>query len=148
MQKVLQPLYFARHDTRRPFRYALASLAVNAAAAIGLAPIMGYLAAALGTTLAAWAMLWLLWRGTDGMGDAARLDARFHARLWRILVASAAMGAALGLAAWALAPLLDGPARFAALAALIALGASVYGLVGQSIGAFRMAELRAAARRR
>jgi putative peptidoglycan lipid II flippase len=31
LQKVLQPLFFAREDTRRPFYYALGSLVVNAA---------------------------------------------------------------------------------------------------------------------
>ena len=33
MQKVLQPLYFAREDTRSPFYFALAALVVNAAIA-------------------------------------------------------------------------------------------------------------------
>ena len=148
MQKVLQPLYFARHDTRRPFRYALAALALNAGAAVGLAPVLGYLAAALGTTLAGWGMLWLLWRGARDMGEEAHLDTRFHARLGRILFASAVMGAALWLAARTTALLFDGATGVAALAALIALGALVYGAVGQAIGAFRVTELRAAARRR
>jgi putative peptidoglycan lipid II flippase len=31
LQKVLQPLYYAREDTRRPFRYAVWSMVVNAA---------------------------------------------------------------------------------------------------------------------
>ncbi len=42
LQKVLQPLYFAREDTRSPFRFALWSMAVNAALALGLAPVMGF----------------------------------------------------------------------------------------------------------
>ena len=147
MQKVLQPLYFARHDTRRPFRYALAALAVNAGVAVGLSPVLGYAAAAWGTTLAGWAMLWLLWRGTGGMGDVARLDARFASRLWRVCAASAAMGAALWLAARAAAPLLAGPAGVPALAALVLGGVLAYGLMGRALGAFRLAEIRAALRR-
>ncbi len=138
MQKVLQPLYFARHDTRRPFRYALAALVVNAGVAVALAPVIGYIAAALGTTLAAWGMLWLLWRGARGMGEAAHLDARFADRLWRILVASAVMGAALWLAARATAPLLAGPGAVMALAGLVVLGIGVYGLAGRLLGAFRI----------
>ncbi|RMD95495.1 MAG: murein biosynthesis integral membrane protein MurJ, partial [Alphaproteobacteria bacterium] len=58
-QKVLQPHFFARSDTRTPFRFALVAMAVNAVVAIGLAPLIGFSAAALGTTLAAWAMVWL-----------------------------------------------------------------------------------------
>src|SRR5690606_19820478 len=57
LQKVLQPLFYAREDTRRPLYYALTALVVNAALAVGLAPIIGFIAAALGTTLAAWAMV-------------------------------------------------------------------------------------------
>jgi len=36
MHKVLQPLYYAREDTRRPFRYAVWSMAINAVLAVGL----------------------------------------------------------------------------------------------------------------
>lgn len=147
MQKVLQPLYFARHDTRRPFRYALVALAVNAGVAVGLSPVLGYIAAAWGTTLAGWAMLWLLWRGTRGMGETARLDARFASRAWRILLASAVMGGALWLLARALAPLLDGPAGVPALLALVAAGMLVYGAAGRLLGAFRLSEIRGALRR-
>ena len=147
MQKVLQPLYFARHDTRRPFRYALVALAVNAVVAVGLSPVIGYAAAAWGTTLAGWAMLWLLWRGTGRMGSVARLDARFLSRLWRIAAASLAMGAVLVLAARTAAPLLDSPAALPALAALVALGVVVYAAAGRALGAFRIGEIRAALRR-
>ena len=63
LQKVLQPLYFAREDTKRPFYYALVALVVNAGLAIGLAPFIGYIAAAIGTTLAGWATVGLLWWG-------------------------------------------------------------------------------------
>lgn len=147
MQKVFQPLYFARHDTRRPFRYALVALGVNAGVAVGLSPALGYMAAAWGTTLAGWAMLWCLWRGTRGMGETARLDDRFASRLWRILLASALMGAALWFAARAMAPLLEGPAGVPALAALVAFGMAVYAAAGRLLGAFRLSEIRAAVRR-
>ena len=147
MQKVVQPLYFARHDTRRPLYYALAALVVNAAVAIGLIPVMGYLAAALGTSVASWAMLWLLWRGVRPMGEAARLDVRFGERAWRILAASLVMGGALWLAARATAPLLAGPAAVPTLAALVGLGGAVYAAAGRALGAFRLSELRAALRR-
>ena len=47
LQKALQPLFFAREDTRRPFYFALASLVVNAGIAIGLMPTFGFIAAAI-----------------------------------------------------------------------------------------------------
>ncbi|MEO1705100.1 MAG: murein biosynthesis integral membrane protein MurJ, partial [Pseudomonadota bacterium] len=95
LQKVLQPLYFARHDTKSPFRYALVAMVLNAAIAIGLAPLIGFTASAFGATLAGWGMTWLLWRGSRGMGAAAELDARFWGRLPRIVAASLIMGAML-----------------------------------------------------
>ncbi|TCO73878.1 murein biosynthesis integral membrane protein MurJ [Rhodovulum euryhalinum] len=148
MQKVLQPLFFAREDTRRPFYYALGALAVNAGLAVGLAPLLGYIAAAWGTTLAGWAMVALLWRGSRHYGAAVELDGRFTRRIGRIAVASALMGAVLWAAAWALAPWLSaGSVRYTALLALIGVGIVVYFGIGHLIGAFHLAEFRRAMRR-
>ncbi len=148
LQKVLQPLYFAREDTRTPLRFALVAMVVNAGLAIGLAPAIGYIAAALGTTIAGWIMAGLLWRGSRGLGAAARLDLRARARSFRIILASVLMGVALWGAGAAIDPLLarDG-LRYAALAALILFGIASYGLLGQMLGAFRLAEIRSALRR-
>ncbi|MGR3435996.1 MAG: murein biosynthesis integral membrane protein MurJ [Shimia sp.] len=148
LQKVLQPLYFAREDTRSPFRYALVALVVNAVLAIGLAPLVGFIAAAIGATVAGWAMTWLLWRGSRGMGEEARLDGRFRARAPRIVLASALMGLALwGLSA-ALAPALQTPGlRLAALAALVGGGIAAYGAAAHVCGAFRLSELKGSLRR-
>ncbi|WP_135504011.1 murein biosynthesis integral membrane protein MurJ [Roseovarius aestuariivivens] len=148
LQKIQQPLFFAREDTRRPFQYALVAMAINAVIAVGLAYAIGWIAAAIATTLAAWVMVWQLTRGARGFGDAARFDARFRARLWRILLASAIMGAAL----WGLSVLLTpffgmGGWRWLALLVLILSGTLVYGLAGQILGAFRMRELRESFRR-
>ncbi len=148
LQKVLQPLYFAREDTRSPFRYALAGMVVNAALAIGLAPSLGWIAPAIATTAASWTMVALLAWGTRPMGEIARFDARFHKRVWRILAASVAMSVALRLATLALAPMLaHGGWRYLAVILLIAGGAAVYGLGGQAIGAFRLGDFRGALRR-
>ncbi len=148
IQKVLQPLYFAREDTKRPFYYALVALVVNAVLAIGLAPVIGYIAAAIGTTAAGWAMVWLLWRGARGMGEASTLDDRFRRRLPRIIVASLGMGAVLIGLNWALAPALADPVwRYGALALLVGAGAVAYGALAQITGALRLAEIRGALRR-
>jgi putative peptidoglycan lipid II flippase len=148
LQKVLQPLYFAREDTRTPFRYALVSMVVNAVAAVGFAYLLGFVGAAIGTTLAAWAMVWLLLRGRRTMGEVATFDDRYRRRIGRIILASAAMGAGLwtGLLLWG--PLLGLPGwRYLALAILIGGAIVVYGLLGQAFGAFRLSDFRRALKR-
>ncbi len=37
LQKVLQPIYFAREDTRRPFHFAVVAMVINVGLAVGLA---------------------------------------------------------------------------------------------------------------
>ncbi len=148
LQKVLQPLYFAREDTRTPLKYAVVSLVINAVAAIGLAPVIGFLAAPLGTTVAAWGMVWLLSRGTAPMGETAALDDRFKARLPRIILASALMAAALYAASWILAdPLTTATVRYVALAGLVVIGIAIFFVAAQVSGALRLSEIRRALRR-
>jgi putative peptidoglycan lipid II flippase len=149
LQKVLQPLYFAREDTRRPFYYAVVSLLLNAGVAVALAPVLGFSAAAWGTTLAAWGMVAQLWLGTRRLGAVAMLDPRLRQRLPRILLASALMGAALWVYASAAAPLFAAPQlRLLALVGLLALGIVSYFGLGHALGAFRLADFRGATRRR
>ena len=148
LQKVLQPIYFAREDTRRPFHYALVAMVVNAALAVGLAPWVGWIAPAIATTMAGWAMFACLAIGARRYGDAAKFDARFHQRIWRILLASATMGVALFLTNDAIQPLLGIPWwRGLALLILISVGALSYFGVGQAIGAFRLSEFKGALKR-
>ncbi len=148
IQKILQPLFFAREDTRSPFRYAIVAMVVNAAIAVGLAPFIGWIAAAIATTLAAWVMVALLSIGARPMGDVARFDARFHARIWRIIGAALGMGVVLWGAAALLAPYLATAGwRYPALLALIMAGIISYFALGQIIGAFRLGEFKRAFQR-
>jgi len=148
LHKVFQPLYYAREDTRSPFRFAVWSMIVNAAIAVGLLPLIGFSAAALATTLSGWTMVLQLWHGTRKMGDEARFDARFRSRLPRILIASLIMGATLWATEIALGPALGTPGwRYAALAALCAAGIASYALAALALGAMRLSDLKAALRR-
>lgn len=148
LQKVLQPLFFAREDTKRPFYYALVAMIVNAGVAIGLMSVLGYLAAALATTLAAWAMVILLWIGSRNMGAASRIDARLSSRLPRIALASGLMGLALWFGADALSETLITPGlRIPALLVLVVAGMVVYGLCAIGLGATRLRELSGAFKR-
>ncbi len=148
MQKVLSPLYYAREDTRSPFRYALHAMIVNAAIALGLAPFIGFIAAALGTTVAGWVMMLQLWLGSRRMGDAAEPDARLRRAMPRILLASVAMGVVLVVAAHLLAGALeDTGLRYLALLILVGLGFLAYLAAVFAFGAIRPADVRAALRR-
>jgi putative peptidoglycan lipid II flippase len=149
LHKVLQPLFYAREDTRRPFRYAVVSMILNAVIAVGLMPYIGFAAAAWATTIAGWIMVAQLWFGSRRMGDEARLDARSFARLPRIALASACMGGTLWGASWAMTDLLaDAVWRYGALAGLITIGIVSYFGIGAAIGAFKLSDFRALRRQR
>jgi putative peptidoglycan lipid II flippase len=144
LQKVLQPLYFAREDTRTPFRFAVWSMVVNAALALGLAPFLGFIAAAVGTTISGWVMVAQLWWGKRHMGEAVVGDARMRSRAWRIVLSSALMGIFLWFAARGLVDELSMAGhRYWALALLCLSGLGVYGLAALTTGAFRPSDLRA-----
>jgi len=148
LHKVLQPLFFARGDTRRPFNYAVLAMIVNAAFAVGMMPVIGFLAAALATTVSGWVMVAQLWFGSRRMGPEAALDARLRSRLPRILLASAVMGAVLYGASLVLGPALQTPTvRYPALAALVAVGIVAYFAAGTLLRAFSLSDFKAALRR-
>jgi putative peptidoglycan lipid II flippase len=148
LQKVLQPLFFAREDTKSPFRYALVSMVANAAIAVGLMPVIGFLASALATSVSGWLMVALLWRGSRSMGPAAHLDARLVSRAPRIALASGVMALALWLVAMALGGWLSEPGlRYVALALLVVAGIGVYGLAVFGLGGVKPADFKGAFRR-
>lgn len=148
LHKVLQPLFYAREDTRRPFLYALVAMVVNAATAVALMPLAGFLAAAIATSLSSWVMVWQLWRGSRHMGEAAHVDARLRARLPRILVSAAAMGLVLwGLRWLAGEAAVTGGTRTAWLALMTGCGAAGYFATAALTGAMRPSELRRFLRR-
>ena len=148
LQKVQQPLYFARGDTRRPFHFALMTMLLNAALAFGLAPSLTWMAPAIAASASGWAMVLLLWWGSRDMGTVARFDTRFKTRLPRIILASAIMAAALWFAALALGPALLAPyIRYAALLLLILIGAASFFLSAGLLGALRLGDLRQSLRR-
>jgi putative peptidoglycan lipid II flippase len=123
-------------------------MAVNAVLAVGLAMLIGWIAAAIATTVAGWVMVVQLSGGARRFGEVARFDAQFRRRLWRICLASGLMGAVLWGAGAVMGPLFGmGGVRWLALLALIAVGGLVYALFGQALGAFRMQEIRGRLRR-
>jgi putative peptidoglycan lipid II flippase len=149
LQKVLQPLYFAREDTKRPFQFAVLAMVVNAGVAIGLAPVIGFSAAAYAATIAGWVMLWQLWRGSRGFGLAGQMDARLRHRTPRIVAASVLMGVTLfGMAALLDMALHSQGWRYLALLMLIVSGFVSYFGFGQVLGAFHLSDFTGALRRK
>lgn len=148
--KVFQPAFFAREDTATPMRFAAVNMAVNVAGSlalfflflrIGLQPFVGI---ALATSLAGWVNALMLWWALRTKGE-FEADARLSRNLPLIALASAAMGATLlGLLPW-LGPYLEtsrGAAiQAAGLAALIAAGSVVFGVLVLATGVMSLGQL-------
>lgn len=148
LHKTLQPLFFAREDTKRPFYYALVAMLVNAALAIGLSGAIGFLAAATATTLASWVMVLLLWRGSRQFGQAARVDKRLKRVVPRIVLAAITMGAALwGGTVLLETSLVTAGLRYGALAVLVLGAMVVYAVAILAFGALSRDDLKRALKR-
>ncbi len=148
LQRVFTPMYYVREDTRSPLRFAFYALLVNAVVAIGLAPFIGYTAAAVGPSLSGWTMMLQLWWGTRKMGVATEFDARFKRALPRIFAASLVMGLVLLVGKNVMWDLLhDAGWRYLALMVLVGIGGVSYALASLAFGAVRIGEIRSAFRR-
>ena len=126
--KVLSPAYFAREDTATPMWFAGIAMAVNVVTALALFPILAHVGIALGTSLAGWVNVGLLWATLARRGN-YRPDPLLRRRLPRILVSSVLMGAVV----YGLAILLA--QAFVAPSLLVRGGALVL-LVGAGMTAF------------
>ncbi|MDX5393436.1 MAG: murein biosynthesis integral membrane protein MurJ [Caulobacteraceae bacterium] len=156
LQRILQPAFFAREDTKTPMRFALISVAVNIVAGVILFFLVGIPGIAMATSLAAWIaviqMLLALWRRGDYRPSAFVLS-----KIARVGAASLVMGGLLAVAnaqrpaieaalAQLPAPLL-GPKEIGVLLLSMA-GLLVYGLLVFLFGGVTRAELRSAMTRR
>ena len=149
LQKTFQPLYFAREDTKTPFYYALIAMVVNAAIAIGLSFYIGYLAAAIATTVSAWAMFACLVYGTKKMSNAATLDSRTRRVIPRQILASISLAVVLVFISTLLSDALQTPyLRYWALTALVLVGIGLFLILNIIFGAVSLKELRGFLRRK
>ncbi|MEM9045892.1 MAG: murein biosynthesis integral membrane protein MurJ [Pseudomonadota bacterium] len=142
LHKVLQPAFIAREDMRTPLRYAIIAMVVNVVVAIGLYPLIGWVGAPIGTTVAGWLMIFLLWNGARRLESEMRVDTRLADRWWRMVLASAAMaGVVLGL------EILMAQAGIISLLRLLFVvpaGLVCYALFAILLGAFRLSDIRSA----
>jgi putative peptidoglycan lipid II flippase len=148
--KVFAPGFFARHDTKRPMRYALVSVGLNivVGASLFLLTPLGVSGLALATSLAgavnAGLLARTLYREKHWSPDAALIG-----RSWRMVLAALMMAALLFAISPFVRPLLGGLfITDLAIAGTFALaGLTVYAGICLSIGALKPAELKAALRR-
>ena len=148
LQKVYQPLFFAREDTKSPFYYAIFALVVNAVIAIGLMNTVGYLAAAIGTTVASWAMLAGLWWGARKFGVASQIETAVFWRVAKMFFCSLVMGACLYWLGDVMAPYLAmAGIRYFALGVLIVVGVGIYFALAHLTGAMPLRDITGMLRR-
>jgi putative peptidoglycan lipid II flippase len=88
--KVAAPTYFAREDTRTPFRIALITVALNIVLSLASFRVAGHVGVAFATTIAAIVQSYLLLRGTIRRG-LYRPGRAFAIYCLKIVVATSAM---------------------------------------------------------
>ena len=134
--KVLTPGFYARKDMKTPVIIAAASLALGVMANFVLIPIMGISALALTTAASAWLNAILLYAILHARGH-FRFEGWLWSRLFRQLIAAAAMAIALYFVREQLEPFFAGSAgrRLVGVAALVSAGGIVYFAVAWTIGA-------------
>ncbi len=147
LAKVVSPIYFARENTRKPFHFALLSMLVNVVLAVGLTPWFGYLAAAIGTSVAAWIMLAQLVLGAR-IYEGVAMDARLKRAIPRIILACIMMGVVVFFAASSLGTYLEtAKIRYAALGLLVIIAGITYLAALLGLGAMRISDVKRALRR-
>ena len=141
--KVLGPGFFARQDTRTPFKIAVVAVIANVILNVILMIPLKHAGLALATALSAWLngglLGYVLWRRGQLVADT-----RLKSRLPRTLAAAAVMAVGLYGTAHLLAGPLAGDAveRSLALAGLVAVGLALFGLAAQITGAARLGDLK------
>lgn len=141
--KVLIPGYFARKDTKTPVKIALACLILNFIVNIVLMQYLSHVGLALGTAIAAWVNVFLLYRGLVTR-DYFIADARLKQRLSATAGAALAMTALLFGLARLLADSLSSQSLEAVVALVVTMGAGLttYLVVAWFFGAWQWSETR------
>jgi putative peptidoglycan lipid II flippase len=143
------PGFYAREDTTTPVRIAVIAVAVNIALKVALMGPFQQIGLAFATSLSSWLNFILLALALRRRGFLA-LDRRLKRSLLPLAAATAGMAIALRLALVALEPWFRLPGlsgRVGALAALIAVGVGVFGLLALLLGAVDRDQLRRVLRR-
>ena len=148
LQKLLQPLYFAREDTRTPFIYAILAMLVNGVLAVGLMPHFGWISAAIAMSVSSWVMVILLKYGARKFGATAQFGTQTKTRFLRIAIASLVMGTILWIGDLYLGPMMQTSVmRVFYGAGIVFAGIALYLFFVQLNGGLSLGELRSSTRR-
>ena len=148
LQKLLQPLYFAREDTRTPFLYAVLAMIVNGVLAVGLMPYLGWISAPVATSVSSWVMVILLRYGARQFGDIAQFDPQATKRFTSIVVASLGMGTILWIGDLYLGPLMQTSLmRIFYGTGIVFAGIILYWVFAQLTGGLSLDDIRSSTRR-
>jgi putative peptidoglycan lipid II flippase len=150
LQRILQPVFFARQDTKTPMRFSLISVAVNIALGVALFFVIGVPGIAAATSIAAWITVVQMWFAIRKAGAYAP-SKRAVFKLTRVVTASLVMGIALAAAGW-LRPEIErlpvlGVKEIGVLV-VCAVGAALYAALLVATGGVTLAEAKAAMRRK
>ena len=148
--------FFARQDTKTPMRYGLVAVAVNVALGVSLFHLVGVAGIAAATAAAWWLNVLMMAVTLHRRGD-YRPSPRAVSKLLRILAASVALGALLGVISYFRAPIEAvlahaslGPigGKELAVALTAALAAGAYPMLLFASGGLTLTEAKTALRRR
>ena len=141
--KVLGPGFFAREDTVTPVKIAALCVVINLGLNLLLMGPLLHVGIALATAISAWINAGLLLIVLRRRGH-FKFDDRLRRALPRILLASAAMTAAVGLATDALAGFaaIGAVTRTVALAAVIVIGLAGFAAAAVLFGAARLSDVK------
>ncbi len=135
LQKIISTIFFARGDTKTPFRLAILSMLANIIVALAMIYPTGYLAAAIGTTFSGWLMTLLLWRRAKKLGITT--DFRLRKNCVKICFSTLIMAIMVLTSAFILAEQFEGHySRFLALCFTIFLGLTTYLITSKVLGLF------------
>jgi putative peptidoglycan lipid II flippase len=95
--RILQPAFFARHDTRTPMRFSLISVAVNVLMGVLLFYMIGFQGIAIATSLASWITVAQMAYTLSKRG-LYRPSAAAWGKIIRVAAASVVLGLALAVA--------------------------------------------------
>ncbi len=107
LQKVFQPVYFARFNMRAPMWFAMVSAITNIIGSLLLFPTYGHVGIAIATSIAGWVNAVLLILGLMRSGNFG-LSRETSIRLMKIVISSLAMGIVLYAASNTIVELIEG----------------------------------------
>ncbi|WND03744.1 murein biosynthesis integral membrane protein MurJ [Temperatibacter marinus] len=144
LTKVLAPGFYARGDTKTPVKFGIITLVVNTSANLLLIGPFGHVGLALGTAIAAWVNVLLLYGSLHLRGHFSLIKG-VRLKLVKFLLSAVVMAYGLMVASAYLRPFFaeDTLGRVGALAALIVGGGLLYFIVLLLIRGIGLSEFRA-----